>query len=140
MRNATTMAKNGYREAAALLKALSHPVRLQILQALAEHGESCVCHLEFVLGRRQAYISQQLSRLREVGLVADQREGLNVFYRLADPAVPPLLKAVRQAAQESGRKHGHRLNFDLPTAPNAACPCPKCAAPAPTEQLSAARP
>jgi ArsR family transcriptional regulator len=122
--------RNGYREASALLKALSHPIRLQILQALAEHGEACVCHLECALGRRQAYISQQLSRLRETGILVDRREGLNVFYRLADPAIPPLLKAIRLAAAESGRRQGRQLSFDFSPAIQATCSCPKCEIPA----------
>lgn len=122
---------NGYREASALLKALSHPVRLQILQVLAEHGEACVCHLECALGRRQAYISQQLSRLRETGMVLDRREGLNVYYRLADPAVPSLLKSIRLAAIENGRRQDRQLSFDLSPVIQATCPCPKCAIPGP---------
>jgi len=123
--------RNGYREASALLKALSHPVRLQILQVLAEHGEACVCHLECALGRRQAYISQQLSRLRETGIVIDRREGLNVFYTLADPAVPPLLKAIRQAAAETGRRQGRSLSFEYSPTLKATCSCPQCAVPVP---------
>ena len=119
--------RNGYREASALLKALSHPVRLQILQVLAEHGEACVCHLECALGRRQAYISQQLSRLRETGIVVDRREGLNVFYRLADPAFPPLLKAIRLATAESGRRQGRHLSFEFSPVVQATCSCPQCA-------------
>jgi ArsR family transcriptional regulator len=118
---------SGFREASSLLKALSHPIRLQILQVLAEHGEACVCHLECALGRRQAYISQQLSRLRETGMVVDRREGLNVFYRLADPAIPPLLQAIRQAASETGRQQGQALSFRLTAGAKRPCPCPKCA-------------
>ncbi|HLF81835.1 MAG TPA: metalloregulator ArsR/SmtB family transcription factor [Anaerolineales bacterium] len=128
MSQAQLSGRNGYQEASALLKALSHPVRLQILQALAEHGEACVCHLECALGRRQAYISQQLSRLRENGIVVDRREGLNVFYRLADPAIPPLLKAIRLAAAESGRRQGRHLSFEFSPAVKATCNCPQCAA------------
>ena len=127
MSQAQVSGRNGYREASALLKALSHPVRLQILQVLAEHGEACVCHLECALGRRQAYISQQLSRLRETGIVVDRREGLNVFYRLADPAFPPLLKAIRLATAESGRRQGRHLSFEFSPAVQATCSCPQCA-------------
>ena len=119
--------RDGYREAATLLKALNHPVRLQILQVLAADEEACVCHLECALGRRQAYISQQLSRLREAGLVADRREGLNVFYHLADPALPPLLKAIRLAAAQNSRRRGRELSFEFSEAPKKTCACPKCA-------------
>ena len=55
-----------YQLTATIMKALVHPVRLQILQVLRD-GEACVCHLEAVLNQRQAYISQQLMRLRDAG-------------------------------------------------------------------------
>ena len=83
---------NGYETSASILKALSHPVRLQILTVLRDE-EACVCHLESFLGQRQAYISQQLMKLRDAGLVTDRRDGMNVFYRLTNEAVEPLLDA-----------------------------------------------
>ncbi|TFH37756.1 MAG: hypothetical protein E4G99_01610 [Anaerolineales bacterium] len=43
------------------------------------------------LGFRQAYLSQQLSRLREVGLVTDERQRLNIFYALAT-VIGPLIE------------------------------------------------
>ena len=83
---------DGYDQVAEIGKALGHPVRLQILQVLREE-EACVCHLEAILGQRQAYISQHLMRLREAGLVVDRREGMNVFYSLANEAIGSLLGA-----------------------------------------------
>ena len=55
-----------YEEIANRLKLLSHPVRLQILDALRREAR-CVCHLETVLQRPQPYISQQLAVLRSEG-------------------------------------------------------------------------
>jgi ArsR family transcriptional regulator len=75
------------------LKALAHPVRLEILDML-RGGEICVCHIEAALGKRQAYISQQLQVLRESGLVETRKVGLSVYYRLADPNVAELLAVV----------------------------------------------
>src|SRR3989304_8605298 len=89
---------DGYRCTADLLKAIAHPTRLRILEALAEGGEACVCHLESVLGQRQATISQQLARLRRDGLVTDRRQGLNVFYTLVDAGLLALVGGARQAA------------------------------------------
>lgn len=106
--------------AAALFKLLSHPSRLAILQVLRD-GEECVCHLEATLGLRQAYISQQLMVLRQAGLVTDQREGWNVFYRVVKPEVYALLDAALATVQPEG--------VSLPPvrhAKPAACPCPKC--------------
>lgn len=115
---------SGYEKLAGLMKALAHPVRLQILEALREE-EACVCHLEAHLGQRQAYISQQLARLREEGLVVDRRDGMNVYYSLADDALGEVLDAAREAllavAEESD------LTF-RPLTRSASCPCPKCRA------------
>lgn len=72
---------------------VSHPARLQILDIL-RGGEECVCHIQSVLGKRQAYVSQQLMVLRDGGIVADRKEGLNVYYRLTEQAVADVLDVV----------------------------------------------
>jgi len=110
-----------------LLKALAHPARLGILNVLRVDGECCVCHLEHRLGMRQAYISQQLARLRESGLVADRREGLNVFYAITEPHLESLLAAIDESAVAiaAGRGMGP-LPGVLSNAGDVPCPCPHC--------------
>jgi DNA-binding transcriptional ArsR family regulator len=103
---------------AKLFKALMHPARLAILEILRE-GEECVCHMEAILGYRQAYISQQLAVLREAGLVQDRRDGWNIFYRVILPEVYDILDL---AYQMVGEKEFSRSIKDQA----AACPCPKC--------------
>ena len=76
-------------------QALSPNARLEILLAIGT-GESCVCHLESILGYRQAYISQHLMALRNAGLIESRREGRYIYHRLKDPA---LLNFIQQAAQ-----------------------------------------
>ncbi|MDH4137824.1 MAG: metalloregulator ArsR/SmtB family transcription factor [Anaerolineae bacterium] len=101
-----------FKENAQLFRILSHPARLQILDIL-RGGEECVCHIQSLLNKRQAYVSQQLMVLRDAGLVTDRKDGLNVFYRLADPAVADLLKVVlgpveeRASCQETACPHCH---------------------------------
>lgn len=102
---------------AALFNALRHPVRLAILTIL-QQGEACVCHLEAVLKRRQAYVSQQLGVLREAGLIEDRREGLNVYYRLRTPELTALLE---RATAVVG--NGARPSFPVAVA---GCGCPRC--------------
>ena len=92
---------DGYQAGARLLRAMAHPVRLRILEALKREGEACVCHLERLLGHRQATMSQHLARLRAARLVADRRDGPNVFYPLGQPSIVSLLAAVRAAAERS---------------------------------------
>lgn len=88
-----------YQETARLFHILSHPARLQILDILRK-GEECVCHIQSLLGKRQAYVSQQLMVLRDAGLVADRKDGLNVFYRLAEPAVTDVLTVILGPIEE----------------------------------------
>jgi len=80
-------------EAADLLKALSNPGRLRILCALVP-GEMSVGELETALGASQSYVSGQLLRLRNEGLVSCTRNGRSISYQLADPRVRPLLERV----------------------------------------------
>jgi len=54
-----------------LFKVMGDPFRVRLLLALAEQ-EACVCHLERLLGRRQAFISQHLMSLREAGVLSPQ--------------------------------------------------------------------
>jgi len=110
---------NSYRKQSQILKALAHPVRLQILDALREESQ-CVCHLTTLLNKRQAYISQQLAVLREAGLVVDEKEGQNVFYRLSDERVFRVLDALREAPD------GRSVIQQRATERLAGCPCPKC--------------
>lgn len=73
-------------------------MRLQILDLL-RNGDTCVCHKETALEKRQAYISQQLMVLREAGLVDNRKDGLQVFYSLADNATAELLERVLGSAE-----------------------------------------
>jgi DNA-binding transcriptional ArsR family regulator len=118
---------NAYDLQAELLKVLAHPVRLQILDILRD-GEQCVCHLQAVLGLRQAYVSQQLMELRELGLVADRKEGLRVFYSVRDPSVYAILDVARSLVGRQAHKRGLTLSFELSDgATRRPCDCPKCA-------------
>ena len=118
---------NGHKQVAEVMKALAHPVRLQILEALAEEREACVCHLELRLDQRQAYISQQLAKLRAVGLVSDRRDGLNVYYAIIDKGIEDLIRDARGLAIAIARREGEELNFE-PLRPIGAeiCGCPRC--------------
>jgi DNA-binding transcriptional ArsR family regulator len=98
------------------LKLLAHPERLRILDALRREPE-CVCHLESVLGKPQPYVSQQLRLLREGGLITDEKEGINVFYRLANDEVVEWLAALLGPIQEPDTVRHRKVD---------GCNCPKC--------------
>jgi len=104
-----------------LFQSLSPLARLQMVQALGE-GEACVCHLETMLGYRQAYISQHLMALRQAGMVVSRREGRNVFYRLANPG---LVALIQQAGTLLGFSDSEFQSAGVP-ALLTDCPCPHC--------------
>lgn len=64
-------------------KALSDVNRLRILNLLL-HSELCVCDIQNVLEASQPNVSRHLAYLKNSGLVLDRREGLRIFYRLAE--------------------------------------------------------
>ena len=100
-----------------LLTSISNPVRVQILLAIGT-GEACVCHLESLLGLRQAYISQQLMTLRKKKVITSRREGKYIYYRLVEPKV---LDIVRVAGQIAGITEGTLTIQD-----HSNCECPRC--------------
>ncbi|MFC1649203.1 metalloregulator ArsR/SmtB family transcription factor [Patescibacteria group bacterium] len=65
-----------------LLKAISHPKRLEIIQLLRER-ELSVSEILDMLGLPQANLSQHLMVLRDAGVVSTRREGKQVYYKLA---------------------------------------------------------
>ena len=99
---------------------MAQPTRIQILLVIGNR-EACVCHLEAYLGERQATISQHLMILRDAGLVTTNRDGHNIYYRLARP---DLLEIVLQAARYIGiAPEALQSAISKPVSP---CPCPHC--------------
>jgi len=82
---------------ARLLKALGHPVRLQIVTELMQQ-ECCVGTLWERLGLSQAETSRHLALLRRVGAVGTTRRGRQICYRVTSPVTRRLLEALRQPA------------------------------------------
>jgi ArsR family transcriptional regulator len=73
------------------LTLLGHPIRLQILDMLAQRdGQVCVCDLEAALPVKQPTVSHHLKLLREAGLIACERHGLWAHYFLKSEAVVAL--------------------------------------------------
>lgn len=63
------------------LSILGHPIRLQILDMLAQRdGQVCVCDLEGALPVKQPTVSHHLKLLREAGLIDCERKGLWAHY------------------------------------------------------------
>ncbi|MCZ2403441.1 helix-turn-helix transcriptional regulator [Paenarthrobacter sp. Z7-10] len=80
-----------YEVKANLYKGLAHPVRIRVLEILATADTVSVTDLLADTGLEASHLSQHLSVLRRHHLVAAERRGSQVFYRLAYPEVADLL-------------------------------------------------
>jgi ArsR family transcriptional regulator len=87
-----------------ILKALAHPVRIRIFEALAG-GEQTVGELVTLTGEKEANTSRHLAVLRGAGLVATRKEGLNVYYSNRMPCLIPMLSCVEQAVCSLADEH-----------------------------------
>jgi ArsR family transcriptional regulator len=85
---------------AKVLKAMAHPARLFMVDQLAR-GERCVCELTEMVGLDQSTVSRHLSVLKNAGLVADEKRGLQVYYRLLCPCVLDFLGCVEHVLRSN---------------------------------------
>jgi ArsR family transcriptional regulator len=85
---------------------LGEPMRLRLLRALFD-GEKPVNALVAITGGTQANISRHLQTLTAAGLLARRKEGLQVFYSIADPSIFKLCELVcgsleKQLSKQAG--------------------------------------
>ena len=84
---------------------LAEPMRLRLIQHLFE-GEKNVNALVEATGGTQANISRHLQNLTQANVLARRKEGLQVFYSIADPSIYRLCELVcgsleKQAARQA---------------------------------------
>jgi DNA-binding transcriptional ArsR family regulator len=77
-------------------KAVSDPLRVQLLSALAEASDLCVCDLSWITERPDKLVSHHLRLLRSAGLVASRREGKLALYVITEVGRESLASAVKQ--------------------------------------------
>ena len=80
---------------------LAHPHRLRIVELLSLEGEAPVHRILACIGLPQASTSQHLTRMRRAGLIASERRGREVWYRLSDPSCSTILDCIRTKEAQS---------------------------------------
>ena len=93
------MNKIFYENRARVIKAMAHPSRLMMIDALSE-GEKCVNELRDIVGSDLSTVSRHLSILRSAGIVDDRKDGLQVFYRLRVPCILNFFGCVEAVLEE----------------------------------------
>lgn len=81
-----------YEKKAEIFKALSNPVRLEIIDLLLD-GEKCVSDIiESLKKYEQPHISKSLSKLKSANIIKDRKKGLNVYYSLSMECIADFIK------------------------------------------------
>lgn len=75
----------------ALFKVLANDTRIRILHHIVRSGEATVTDISKTLGLKPQAVSNQLMRLSDTHMLASRRAGNNVFYRVENGCVAPLL-------------------------------------------------
>lgn len=78
--------RDQFKARAEVMKAMAHPTRLLMIDELSR-GERCVCDLQTLVGNDISTVSKHLAVLKKAGIVADERRGKQVFYRLKVPCI-----------------------------------------------------
>lgn len=80
---------------AEFFKALAHPLRIRILELLAE-GDKSVNEIQSLVGSEGSAVSQQLTVLRAKNIVTGTKDGNRVIYSLRDPLIIELLQVAKK--------------------------------------------
>lgn len=83
-----------YEEVAEFLKVLAHPVRICIVKNLLEKGSCNVTNMHSCLGMPQSTISQHLQKLKSIGIIKGERNGLEIVYEVVDKRVEGIIKSL----------------------------------------------
>ena len=89
---------------ARLFKALSDPLRLQIVEFL-RGGEKCVCEIFPHIGIAQPLASRHLKLLKDCGLIRDRKDGNRRFYAITEPEIFKTIDVITPELVDSLAKH-----------------------------------
>ena len=83
-----------FEEKVEILKALAHPVRLCIVKGLIGKGKCNVSYMQECLNIPQSTISQHIGKLKAVGIIKGNRNGLEINYYVANEDAKKVINAL----------------------------------------------
>lgn len=84
---------------AKLFSILGQPTRLKLIYLLKE-GEKCVCEINPDMEEDQSVVSRHLNKLKDIGILECRKEGVSVYYWIADPRIFRLLDLANDILRE----------------------------------------
>jgi DNA-binding transcriptional ArsR family regulator len=98
-----------YEARAKIIKAMSHPTRLFIVDELAKNGERCVCELTDMVGVDMSTVSRHLATLKNAGIIEDEKRGAQVYYRVRIKCVLSFFECVESVMKCNAKDHERLL-------------------------------
>jgi ArsR family transcriptional regulator len=94
MKTKKRISKDTLEKAAYILKAISHPCRLAIIELLSTYDEMTVTAITSELNEEQSAISHHLSNLRLRGLLKQRKDGASIYYSLKEKNLTKIIECV----------------------------------------------
>ena len=82
----------------AILKGIAHPVRMSIVEALADR-DMCVYEIAEMFSFDRTTISKHLTLMKNLGILEDRKEGLKVYYSLRIRCLPSMLSCIEKVVE-----------------------------------------
>lgn len=79
---------------AEILKAVAHPIRIQIIELLGQKEELTVSEIYGALGSEQSLTSHHLTKMKDKGVLNCRRYGKNIYYSLADDKITQVIDCI----------------------------------------------
>lgn len=83
-----------YEEIADLLKAIAHPARICIIRGLMNKGSCNVGYMQNCLNLPQSTVSQHLQKLKSLGIIKGERDGLQINYNICNETIVNIINAI----------------------------------------------
>jgi DNA-binding transcriptional ArsR family regulator len=89
---------------ARIMKALSSPVRLQIVDELSR-GERCLCELQPLFDMNKSTLSRHIAELRNVGIIGERRDGVRTYLSLRTPCILNIFDCTMGVLRAEAQRH-----------------------------------
>jgi len=83
-----------YEDRVRVVKAMAHPTRMYIVDELSRVEERCVHELTTLIGADISTVSKHLTLLKGAGIIADEKRGNHVYYRLRVPCILDFFRCI----------------------------------------------
>ncbi len=93
-----------FEKQADIVKAIAHPLRIAIIDFLKD-GPQCVCDIAEHINAERSNVSRHLSTLVTAGVLASQKQGLNVIYELKTPCILQFVSCITGVLKQQAKEN-----------------------------------